>query len=60
MLSWGTGTSPTFFGPETGYEYLTIVDNHFGDDQKLNRSNLNVYKVADGSLVAQEPLFWGK
>ncbi|MET7769252.1 hypothetical protein [Nocardia sp. NPDC005366] len=27
QLSWGTGSTPTYFGPVTGAEYLTIVDN---------------------------------
>ena len=26
QLSWGTGSTPTYFGP-TGVDYLTIVDN---------------------------------
>lgn len=27
QLSWGSGATPTFFGPRTGTEYLTITDN---------------------------------
>lgn len=27
QLSWGTGSTPTFFGPESGDDYLAIVDN---------------------------------
>ncbi|MFF0561752.1 hypothetical protein [Streptomyces sp. NPDC004266] len=27
QLSWGTGTTPSFFGPEHGTEFVTIVDN---------------------------------
>ena len=27
QLSWGTGSTPTFFGPDTGSDYLAIVDN---------------------------------
>lgn len=50
MLSWGTGSSPTFFGPESGFEYIAIADSHFGDE--VNRSNVKVYSVADGSLIA--------
>ena len=59
QLSWGTGSSPTFFGPTTGYEYLAIVDNHFGEEGtgEVDRSNLNVYDVTDGTLVAQAPMF---
>ncbi|ORV38200.1 hypothetical protein [Mycobacterium conspicuum] len=27
QLSWGTGSTPVYFGPTTGADYLTIVDN---------------------------------
>jgi hypothetical protein len=27
QLSWGSGTTPTFFGPRTGSDYVTITDN---------------------------------
>lgn len=27
QLSWGTGSTPTFFGPGDGNEYLAIIDN---------------------------------
>lgn len=27
QLSWGTGSTPTFFGPDTGSDYVAIVDN---------------------------------
>lgn len=27
QLSWGSGATPTFFGPRTGTEYVTITDN---------------------------------
>lgn len=27
QLSWGTGSTPTFFGPELGEDYVAIVDN---------------------------------
>lgn len=27
QLSWGTGSTPTFFGPESGEDYVAIVDN---------------------------------
>ena len=29
QLSWGTDATPVFFGPTTGYEYLTITDNAY-------------------------------
>ncbi|MEU6053536.1 hypothetical protein ABZ829_24270 [Streptomyces xanthochromogenes] len=41
QLSWGTGTTPSFFGPGNGTEYVTIVDN--ADPH----GNLLVYR-ADG------------
>ena len=34
-LSQGTGSSPTFFGPKKGNEYVTIADNHDGGDRIL-------------------------
>ncbi|KIF02436.1 hypothetical protein PL81_29925 [Streptomyces sp. RSD-27] len=42
QLSWGTGTTPSFFGPQTGTEYVTIVDN--ADPH----GNLLVYRAAGG------------
>ncbi|GJJ70745.1 hypothetical protein EMPS_03095 [Entomortierella parvispora] len=51
QLSWGTGSTPTFFGPETGYEYTTIVDN------ASPLVNLLVYRTGDGSQVCKVPLF---
>jgi len=58
MLSWGTGTSPTFFGPDKGYEYVTIVDNHYGDDPEGdgNYSNLCVYRTSDGLEYPKQPI----
>ncbi|GLX16571.1 hypothetical protein [Streptomyces lavendulae] len=41
QLSWGTGTTPSFFGPDNGTEYVTIVDN------AAPHGNLLVYR-ADG------------
>ena len=42
QLSWGTGTTPSFFGPGNGTEYVTIVDN------ASPHGNLLVYRVAGG------------
>jgi len=50
QLSWGTGSTPTYFGPVTGSEYLTIVDNADG------QVNLLVYRSADGVEVCKEPV----
>ncbi|KAI7816580.1 putative lipoprotein [Gamsiella multidivaricata] len=51
QLSWGTGSTPTFFGPQSGYEYVTIVDN------ASPLVNLLVYRTQDGSQVCKVPLF---
>ncbi|KAG0275697.1 hypothetical protein BGZ96_003689 [Linnemannia gamsii] len=51
QLSWGTGSTPTFFGPQSGYEYATIVDN------ASPLVNLLVYRTQDGSQVCKVPLF---
>lgn len=53
QLSKGTGATPTFFGPETGAEYLMITDNN--DFQ----ASLLVYKTdaQDAELICKYPLF---
>lgn len=50
QLSWGTGSTPTYFGPSTGAEYLTIVDNADG------RVRLLVFRSGSGQLVCTEPV----
>ncbi|MEU4657655.1 hypothetical protein AB0G32_27610 [Streptomyces sp. NPDC023723] len=50
LLSWGSGSTPTFFGPGTGTEYVTIVDN--ADDA----AHLEVYRTSDGSEVCRIPV----
>lgn len=50
QLSWGTGSTPTYFGPATGSEYLTIVDNADG------QVNLLVYRSDTGQEVCKEPV----
>jgi hypothetical protein len=49
QLSWGTGATPAFFGPTTGYEYLTITDN------ASPQENILVYSTISGSLVGSVP-----
>lgn len=49
QLSWGTGATPAFFGPDTGYEYLTITDN--ADLQE----NILVYSTTSGTLIGSVP-----
>jgi len=53
QLSKGTGATPTFFGPETGAEYLMITDNN--DFQ----TSLLVYKTdaQQAELICKYPLF---
>ncbi len=51
QLSWGTGATATFFGVQTGSEYLTITDN--ADEQ----INLLVYETATGKEVCKQPIF---
>ncbi|WP_372477292.1 hypothetical protein [Nocardia australiensis] len=50
QLSWGTGSTPTYFGPNTGAEYLTIVDN--ADDQV----HALVFRSGSGELVCSQPV----
>ncbi|GAB4582210.1 hypothetical protein Ntsu_00420 [Nocardia sp. IFM 10818] len=50
QLSWGTGSTPTYFGPRTGADYLTIVDNADGQVHVL------VYRSGSGELVCEQPV----
>ena len=52
QLSWGTGATPVFFGPTTGYEYLTITDN------ASPQENILVYTTTSGSLVGSVPFLF--
>ncbi|MFC4127775.1 hypothetical protein [Nocardia rhizosphaerae] len=49
QLSWGTGATPTFFGPGSGTEYLAITDN------AVPRENLLVFDTATGGPVCSVP-----
>ncbi|SON60597.1 hypothetical protein MSIMFI_02093 [Mycobacterium simulans] len=49
QLSWGTGSTPTYFGP-TGADYLTIVDNADPVVHAL------VYESGTGNLICQQPV----
>ncbi|KAF9370738.1 hypothetical protein CPC16_003502, partial [Podila verticillata] len=51
QLSWGTGSTPTFFGFQSGHEYVTIVDN------ASPLVNLLVYRTKDGTQVYKVPIF---
>lgn len=50
QLSWGSGASPTFFGP-TGSDYVMLSDN--ADDQE----SVIVYRVSNGAKLGQAALF---
>lgn len=52
QLSWGTGATPAFFGPNTGYEYLTITDNAYPQE------NILVYAATSGSLIGSVPFLF--
>lgn len=45
QLSWGTGSTPAFFGPESGFEYLTITDNGSPQESML------VFGTFDGTPI---------
>lgn len=49
QLSWGTGATPVFFGPTTGFDYLTITDN------ASPQENILVYRAIDGKLIGSVP-----
>ncbi|MEU5852257.1 hypothetical protein [Saccharopolyspora shandongensis] len=49
QLSWGTGATPTFFGPGDGTEYLTITDNAIPEE------NLLVFDAATGAQICSVP-----
>lgn len=49
QLSWGTGSTPTYFGP-VGSDYLTIVDSA---DYQVN---LLVYRASTGEMVCTQPV----
>ncbi len=50
QLSWGTGSTPVYFGPTTGADYLTIVDNASPVVHAL------IYQSGTGQLVCQQPV----
>lgn len=50
QLSWGTGSTPTYFGPGTGEEYLALVDN--ADDQV----HLIILRSGSGEQVCSVPV----
>ena len=49
QLSWGSGASPTFFGPHDGTDYVAITDN------AVPKENLIVYDTHSGRTVCSVP-----
>ncbi|KQX65270.1 hypothetical protein [Streptomyces sp. Root1310] len=50
LLSWGSGSTPTFLGPETGTDYVAIVDNA---DTTVH---LKVYRTSTGAEICSVPV----
>ncbi|MBW8483787.1 hypothetical protein [Actinomadura parmotrematis] len=50
QLSWGSGSTPTFFGPAKGTDYVTIVDN------AAPTVNLLVYATGTGRQICKIPV----
>ncbi|OBF57851.1 hypothetical protein A5787_24365 [Mycobacterium sp. 852002-50816_SCH5313054-b] len=48
QLSWGTGSTPVYFGPVTGADYVTIVDNARPQVHAL------IYQSGTGQLICQQ------
>ena len=50
QLSWGTGSTPTYFGPSTGSDFVTIVDNAHPT------VSVRVYRSDTGAEVCSQPV----
>ncbi|KOX24446.1 MULTISPECIES: hypothetical protein [unclassified Streptomyces] len=50
LLSWGSGSTPTFLGPKTGTDYVAIVDNA---DTTVR---LKVYRTDGGAEICSVPV----
>ncbi|MEV5315806.1 hypothetical protein [Streptomyces sp. NPDC052610] len=50
LLSWGSGSTPTFFGPGSGTEYVALVDN------ADTAAHLLVHRTSDGAQVCRVPV----
>jgi hypothetical protein len=48
QLSWGTGSTPVYFGPTTGADYLTIVDNASPQVHAL------IFQSGTGQLICEQ------
>ena len=58
QLTPGTGSTPVFFGPNTGYEFLVITDNAtaVNSNNLIPAEHVNIYDVTGGTLVSQRNL----
>ena len=54
QLSPGTGATPAFFGPKTGYEYVTITDNSVVNGT-TPAENFCIVDTKTGQLVGKMP-----
>ncbi|MEI7714609.1 MAG: hypothetical protein WCI78_00745 [Mycobacterium sp.] len=50
QLSWGTGSTPVYFGPTTGADYLSILDNAVPYEHAL------IYQSGTGQLICEQPV----
>lgn len=60
QLSPGTGATPVFFGPKTGFEYIAITDNGAENNGNTPAENFNIFTTkkagpGDSQLVATVP-----
>jgi hypothetical protein len=51
QLSHGSGATPTYFGPRTGYEYVAITDN------AAMQEHLLVYRTDTGKRICKQAVF---
>lgn len=56
QLSWGSGATPTFFGPD-GANYVMLTDNGDTHTEDGPGMSLSALRVSDGELVCHMPLF---
>jgi hypothetical protein len=55
QLSWGTGSTPVFFGPQDGTRYLTITDNAAPAEHLLVFDTWAAAKRGRGHTIATHP-----
>lgn len=50
QLSWGTGSTPVYFGPDSGADYVAIVDNAAG------AAHLLIFRSGTGQSMCSQPV----